>query len=68
MIAKLSAIQIDTQNDGDATIWDVYARILLQDSNKLRNSISGLVVEYIVAIDVTRVRFPADAILFFLAI
>ena len=24
--------------------------------------ISGLVVEYIVAIDVTRVRFPADAI------
>jgi hypothetical protein len=26
-------------------------------------SISGLVVEYIVAIDVTRVRFPADAYL-----
>ena len=25
------------------------------------NRISGLVVEYIVAIDVTRVRFPADA-------
>ena len=25
------------------------------------NSISGLVLEYIVAIDVTRVRFPADA-------
>ena len=25
------------------------------------NSISGLVVEYIVAIDVTRARFPADA-------
>ena len=24
-------------------------------------SISGLMVEYIVAIDVTRVRFPADA-------
>ena len=24
--------------------------------------ISGLVVEYIVAIDVTRVRFPADAL------
>ena len=24
-------------------------------------SISGLVVEYVVAIDVTRVRFPADA-------
>ena len=34
-------------------------------------SISGLVVEYIVAIDVTRVRFPADALYFicpFLAI
>ena len=29
----------------------------------LSNSISGLVVEYIVAIDVTRVRFPADAFL-----
>ena len=28
----------------------------------LSNSISGLVVEYIVAIDVTRVRFPADAL------
>ena len=27
------------------------------------SSISGLVVEYIVAIDVTRVRFPADAVL-----
>jgi hypothetical protein len=27
--------------------------------------ISGLVVEYIVAIDVTRVRFPADAICIF---
>ena len=26
-----------------------------------RKSISGLVVEYIVAIDVTRARFPADA-------
>ena len=27
----------------------------------IASSISGLVVEYIVAIDVTRVRFPADA-------
>jgi len=27
----------------------------------MHHSISGLVVEYIVAIDVTRVRFPADA-------
>ena len=28
-------------------------------------SISGLVAEYIVAIDVTRVRFPADALFLF---
>ena len=28
---------------------------------KLIISISGLVVEYIIAIDVTRARFPADA-------
>ena len=28
-------------------------------------SISGLVVEYIVAIDVTRVRFPDDALTFY---
>ena len=28
---------------------------------KSLSSISGLVVEYIVAIDVTRVRYPADA-------
>ena len=32
---------------------------------QLCSSISGLVVEYIVAIDVTRVRFPADALLSF---
>ena len=32
-------------------------------SRLLRHSISGLVVEYIVAIDVTRVRFPADALI-----
>ena len=34
-----------------------YALAGVEDS-----SISGLVVEYIVAIDVTRVRFPADAL------
>ena len=27
-----------------------------------KHSISGLVAEYIVAIDVTRARFPADAV------
>ena len=31
--------------------------------NQIVTCISGLVVEYIVAIDVTRVRFPADAFL-----
>ena len=30
-----------------------------------QTSVSGLVVEYVVAIDVTRVRFPADAFLYF---
>ena len=29
---------------------------------KIHTSIGGLVAEYIVAIDVTRVRFPADAV------
>ena len=33
-------------------------------SRAANNCIGGLVVEYIVAIDVTRVRFPADAILY----
>ncbi len=36
-------------------------RSLLQAGRAMSRSISGLVVEYIVAIDVTRVRFPADA-------
>ena len=40
--------QGDGHGDIMATVWDP-------------NSISGLVVEYIVAIDVTRVRFAADA-------
>ena len=31
--------------------------------NCLATSISGLVVEYIAVIDVTRVQFPADALL-----
>ena len=37
------------------------ARIELPPRKFLVRSISGLAVEYIVAIDVTRVRFPADA-------
>jgi hypothetical protein len=38
-------------------------RLLAKMAKHPSNSISGLVVEYIVAIDVTRVRFPADALL-----
>ena len=38
---------------------------IFQKNPYKRMSISGLVVEYIVAIDVTRVRFPADALLQF---
>ena len=34
---------------------------MLEVPDNASSSISGLVVEYIVAIDVTRVRFPADA-------
>ena len=36
-------------------------------SAPLRYGIIGLVVEYIVAIDVTRVRFPDDALFLFFA-
>ena len=37
-------------------IWSRY-----ESSPRIFRGISGLVVGYIVAIDVTRVRFPADA-------
>ena len=40
---------------------EVTRRKLRSRRGKPGISISGLVVEYIVAIDVTRVRFPADA-------
>ena len=36
--------------------------VLCQKCAQTRMSISGLVVDYIVAIDVTRARFPADAL------
>ena len=36
--------------------------VLCQKCAQTRMSISGLVVEYIIAIDVTRARFPADAL------
>ena len=34
---------------------------MVHESVTVSKRISGLVVEYVVAIDVTRVRFPADA-------
>ena len=43
---------------------DVLVKALRSTLNKINQKsirISGLVVEYIVAIDVTHVRFPADA-------
>ena len=48
--------------------WGRYCQthFKVQFGNLVISSISGLVAEYIVAIDVTRVRFPADA--FFLHI
>ena len=38
-------------------------RGLVSRAGGSNTSIRGLVVEYVVAIDVTRVRFPADALL-----
>ena len=35
--------------------------VYMNQVQRFSRGISGLVVEYIVAIDVTRVRFPADA-------
>ena len=35
---------------------------IIRPEASFTNCISGLVVEYIVALDVTRVRFPADAL------
>ena len=40
---------------------DLQGYSICQTHSKSPSSISGLVAEYIVAIDVTRVRFPADA-------
>ena len=58
----LVAVFLFSRMRGDAE--RLYFRDMAAGHNfTLRNchSISGLVVEYIVAIDVTRVRFPADA-------
>ena len=53
-----STLKKDTDLRRNFTLW-----CFVEGSNC--NSISGLVVEYIVAIDVTRARFPADV--FFIA-
>ena len=42
-------------------VEDLQCFLICCTHQKSPSSISGLVVEYIVAIDVTRVRFPADA-------
>ena len=41
--------------------YSVLVRLPSDVAELQSKSISGLVVEYVVAIDVTRVRFPADA-------
>ena len=45
--------------------WEGLEQVRLVHPRALISSISGLVAEYIVAIDVTGVRFPADAYDFF---
>ena len=46
---------------GNRLLEKRFAEISQNVPEIITTSISGLVVEYIVAIDVTRVRFPADA-------
>ena len=46
------------------TLSKIYNAIIEQKAFRIPTSISGLVVEYNVAIVVTRVRFPADAVFF----
>jgi hypothetical protein len=45
--------------DSDQAPWQAESKLATRGS-----SISGLVVEYIVAIDVTRIRFLADALFY----
>ena len=47
-----------------ALLQDAPCAIICAARRAVINCIGGLVVEYIVAIDVTRVRFPADAIFY----
>ena len=66
----MSYSKLDIADLALAAIWYFRARLagmgLIDPPRPLDNmGISGLVVEYIVAIDVTRVRFPADALSIF---
>ena len=58
-LGKLSSSRI--QLIRSLIVEDVQGCSIGHTHQKSLSSISGLVVEYIVAIDVTRVRFPADA-------
>ena len=58
-LGKLLSLRI--QSIHALIVEDVQGCSIGHTHQKSLSSISGLVVEYIVAIDVTRVRFPADA-------
>ena len=58
-LGKLSSLRIQLIHS--LMVEDVQGFSISHTHQKSLSSISGLVVEYIVAIDVTRVRFPADA-------
>ena len=58
-LGKLSSLRIQLIHS--LIVEDVQGFSISHSHQKSLSSISGLVVEYIVAMDVTRVRFPADA-------
>ena len=58
-LGKLSSLRI--QSIPSLIVEDVQGFAISHSHQKSLSSISGLVVEHIVAIDVTRVQFPADA-------
>ena len=59
-LGKLSSLRIQLIHS--LIVEDVQGFSISHTHQKSLSSISGLVVEYIVAINVTRVRFPADAL------
>ena len=58
-LGKLSSLRIQLIHA--LIVEDAQGFSISHTHQKSLSSISGLVVEYIVAIDVTRARFPADA-------